>query len=70
MIKDLEKNLSSLEQIVEKLEQGETPLEESLKLFEQGIKLTHKCQTTLTQAEQKIEDMAIINSNNEPEGHA
>lgn len=50
-----EQSISELETIVNQLEQGELPLEDSLKQFEKGIQLAQKCQTILTQAEQKIE---------------
>ena len=47
--------MAELEQIVERLEQGDLPLEESLKQFERGVELTRTCQTALRQAEQKVE---------------
>jgi exodeoxyribonuclease VII small subunit len=50
-----ETSLSSLEKIVRKLEQGELSLEESLKLFEDGVKLSRECQERLNQAERRIE---------------
>ena len=50
-----EKSLAELEQIVERMEQGELSLDESLKQFERGIALTRSCQTALQQAEQKVE---------------
>ena len=37
-----ETNITKLREIVEKLESGEASLEESLKLFEQGIKLSNE----------------------------
>jgi exodeoxyribonuclease VII small subunit len=52
---DFEKSLSELEQIVERMEQGELSLDESLKQFERGIALTRTCQNALQQAEQKVE---------------
>ncbi len=52
---NFEKSLSTLEEIVTKLEKGDLPLADSLKEFEQGINLAHKCQEILKQAEQKIE---------------
>lgn len=52
---DFEKALAELEQIVERMEQGELPLDESLKQFERGVALTRSCQTALQQAEQKVE---------------
>ena len=41
-----ETNITKLREIVEKLESGEASLEESLKLFEQGIKLSNACTTS------------------------
>jgi exodeoxyribonuclease VII small subunit len=52
---DFEKSLAELEQIVERMEQGELSLDESLKQFERGVALTRSCQTALQQAEQKVE---------------
>jgi exodeoxyribonuclease VII small subunit len=52
---DFEAAMSELEQLVERLEQGELPLEESLKAFERGVALTRVCQTALKDAEQKVE---------------
>jgi exodeoxyribonuclease VII small subunit len=52
---DFEKSLTELEQIVERLEQGELSLEDSLKQFERGIELTRQCQTALGKAEQRVE---------------
>ncbi len=59
---DLEKALSQLEKLVERLEQGDQSLETSLKAFEQGIELVRECQQTLAQAEQKIR---VLTANNE-----
>ena len=52
---DFEKSLTELEQIVERLELGELSLDESLKQFERGVALTRSCQSSLQQAEQKVE---------------
>jgi exodeoxyribonuclease VII small subunit len=52
---DFEKSLAELEQIVERMEQGELSLDDSLKQFERGVALTRSCQTALQQAEQKVE---------------
>lgn len=49
-----EKSLKKLEQLVERMEDGELSLEDSLKTFEEGIKLTRECQQALSQAEQKV----------------
>ena len=47
--------LTRLEEIVEKLEEGDLPLEESLSAFEEGIKLSRVCAKLLNEAERKIE---------------
>ena len=47
--------LNKLEKIVSKLEDGEIPLEESLKLFEEGIRLSRFCTQKLEEAEKKVE---------------
>ena len=54
-LSQLEKSLEELEALVERLESGELSLEQALKEFERGVKLTRQCQTTLTEAEQKVE---------------
>jgi exodeoxyribonuclease VII small subunit len=53
--KTFESSLGDLEKIVRKLEDGEMSLEESLKLFEDGVKLSRECQERLNQAERRIE---------------
>lgn len=52
---DFEAALKELEELVEKMEQGELSLEASLAAFERGIQLTRTCQDALTRAEQKVE---------------
>jgi exodeoxyribonuclease VII small subunit len=52
---DFETAMQELEELVERLEQGELPLEESLTAFERGVMLTRTCQTALKDAEQKVE---------------
>lgn len=52
---DFETAMRELEELVERLEQGELPLEESLAAFERGVLLTRSCQTALKDAEQKVE---------------
>ena len=47
--------LSKLEKVVSKLEEGDIPLEESLKLFEEGIRLSRFCNQRLDEAEKKVE---------------
>lgn len=52
---DFESSLKELEQLVERMEQGELTLESSLQEFERGITLTRGCQQALQQAEQRVE---------------
>ncbi len=49
-----EKAMTRLEQIVAALEGGKCSLDDSLKLFEEGTKLTAYCSKQLKEAEQKI----------------
>jgi exodeoxyribonuclease VII small subunit len=42
-VADFESRLGDLESIVERLEKGDLPLEESVRLFEEGIKLSESC---------------------------
>ncbi len=56
MVKErFEDALNKLEKIVSKLEDGDIPLEESLKLFEEGIRLSRLCNQKLEEAEKKVE---------------
>ncbi len=49
-----EKAMARLEQIVAALESGRCPLDDSMKLFEEGTRLTAYCAKQLQEAEQKI----------------
>ena len=50
-----EESLKQLEAIVGKLERGDLPLEESVRLFEEGVKLSNACKTDLEAAEGKVQ---------------
>jgi len=52
---DFETAMRELEELVERLEQGDLSLEESLAAFERGVTLTRTCQSALKEAEQKVE---------------
>ena len=60
-----EQALEALEKIVERLEKGELTLEESLKLYEEGIRLSRLCHGKLEEAEGKIE-MLLKDARGEP----
>jgi exodeoxyribonuclease VII small subunit len=53
-----EQALERLERIVKDLEDGDRPLEESLRLFEEGVRLTRLCAARLDEAQRKIELLA------------
>jgi exodeoxyribonuclease VII small subunit len=53
--KKFETSMARLEEIVQELEQGDLALERSLKLFEEGIKLSRICNKRLEEAERKVE---------------
>ncbi|MEO7673404.1 MAG: exodeoxyribonuclease VII small subunit [Pyrinomonadaceae bacterium] len=55
MEKTFESSLDELEKIVSQLEDGDMPLEKSLKLFEDGVKLSRECKDRLMNAERRIE---------------
>lgn len=61
---NFEDSLAELEQLVERMEQGNLPLEEALKLFERGIQLTRVCQKSLKEAEHKVQ--LLLEENGEP----
>lgn len=47
--------LKKLEEIVDNLEKGEISLEKSLKIFEEGVRLSRICNKMLDKAEKKVE---------------
>ena len=50
-----EESLKQLEAIIGKLERGDLPLEESVRLFEEGVRLSNACKGDLEAAEGKIQ---------------
>ncbi len=64
---DFERSLGELEATVDKLEHGELSLEDALKQFERGVALARDCQTSLRQAEQKVEILLQKSTTAEPE---
>lgn len=63
-----EQAMTRLEQIVAALESGRCTLDESLKLFEEGTKLTAYCADQLKTAEQKIVKLTAVESGESGEG--
>lgn len=52
-----ETSLLKLEKIVARLETEELGLEESLRLFEEGVKISKKCEESLKNAELKVKQL-------------
>lgn len=52
-----ETSLERLETIVNSLEQGDVSLEASLKMYEEGIKLSKECMDTLKTVDLKIKQL-------------
>ncbi len=50
-----EQAIGKLEEIVEKIETGQTGLEEAISQYELGCKLIQRCKSILNEAERKIE---------------
>ncbi len=50
-----EDSLTKLEEIVANLERGDLSLEDSVKLFEEGTRLSAECRKQLEEAEGKVE---------------
>lgn len=63
---DFEKKLTRLEEIVQKMEKGDLALDESLKLFEEGVKLSRECNSRLSEAETKVKLLMSIGANGQP----
>ncbi|MEN0058224.1 MAG: exodeoxyribonuclease VII small subunit [Bdellovibrio sp.] len=63
---DFEKKLSRLEEIVHKMEKGDLALEESLKLFEEGVKLSRECHQRLNEAESKVKVLMSVSADGQP----
>ena len=56
----LENSLKRLEEIVEILEQGETPLDDAVVLYEEGVQISKACAEKLKAAELKIKKIIIV----------
>ncbi|WP_154222379.1 exodeoxyribonuclease VII small subunit [Marinicella rhabdoformis] len=63
--KTFEAQLQELNKIIEQMEDNDVGLEASLKLYEQGVKLTRSCQKIILEAEQKIQKLMDQNSESE-----
>ena len=57
-----EKKLNRLEDIVQKMEEGDLSLDDSLKFFEEGVKISRQCHEQLNKAEQKVQQLLSVDS--------
>lgn len=55
--KSFEESMSRLQEISELLESDDVSLENSIKLYEEGIKLSEECFKALQNAELKVEEL-------------
>jgi len=55
-----------LSEIVQKLEKGDLPLEDSLRLFEEGVKLSRVSQQKLDSAEKRVEQLLAVDEQGRP----
>ena len=67
---DFEKKLTRLEEIVAKMESGDLALDDSLKLFEEGVKLSRECNVQLNEAEQKVKVLLGVDANGQAQTRA
>ena len=65
-LSSFEGTLERLHEIVEQLEGGELPLEESLRLFEEGVRLSRASQARLNAAEKRVEELLAVDADGEP----
>jgi exodeoxyribonuclease VII small subunit len=63
---DFEKKLGRLEEIVQKMEKGDLALEDSLKLFEEGVKLSRECHQRLSEADAKVKLLMSVGADGQP----
>lgn len=61
--KTFEENMTRLEEIVHRLEDGSVPLEEAIKLFREGTELAGSCGKLLDEAE-----LEIVKLTKDPDG--
>jgi exodeoxyribonuclease VII small subunit len=59
-ISGFEQEFGRLGSIVERLEGGNLPLEEMLKLYEEGMTLSQRLNTTLSAAELQVKKLSLV----------
>ena len=61
-----EASIKRLSEIVQTLEKGDLPLEESLRLFEEGVKLSRTSQEKLDGAQKRVEELLGFERDGKP----
>ena len=54
---DFEKSINRLEELVDKMESGESSLEQNLEWFEEGMDLIKTCQIHLEDADKRVQEL-------------
>lgn len=52
-----EEAMAELEEVVERLEQGDVPLEKAITMFQEGMALSKQCHEKLEQVEKKMDQI-------------
>jgi exodeoxyribonuclease VII small subunit len=63
---NFETKMKRIEEIVKSMEGGDVSLDQSLKLFEEGVKLSRECQGELSAAEQKVQTLVKVDADGTP----
>ncbi|MEO6577221.1 MAG: exodeoxyribonuclease VII small subunit [Polyangiaceae bacterium] len=61
-----EQSVARLTEIVQALEKGDLPLEDSVRLFEEGVKLSVSSQQRLDSAQKKVEQLLGVDESGRP----
>jgi exodeoxyribonuclease VII small subunit len=61
-----EASLKRLTEIVQTLEKGDLALEESLRLFEEGVKLSRASQERIDAAEKRVDELLSVDESGRP----
>ena len=61
-----EDSIKRLSAIVQTLERGDLPLEESLRLFEEGVRLSRSSQGKLDSAQKRVEELLGFDRDGKP----
>ncbi len=64
--KSFEDAIKRLSEIVQTLERGDLPLEESLRLFEEGVRLSRASQERLEAAQKRVEELLGFEKDGRP----